>query len=56
MQKTCQKLMAPVFAASIVMSTLALAGCDQDGPAEEVGEKIDEGINDAKRAVKDAAD
>ena len=45
-----------MFAASIVMSTLALAGCDEDGPAEEVGEKIDEGINDAKRAVKGAAD
>ncbi|MBO6947506.1 MAG: hypothetical protein JJ855_05960 [Rhodospirillales bacterium] len=56
MQKTSQKLMAPLFAASIVMSSLALAGCEEDGPAEEVGEKIDESVNDAKRAVEDAAD
>ena len=54
MQKTSQKLMAPLFAASIVMSSLALAGCEEDGPAEEVGEKIDESVNDAKRAVEDA--
>lgn len=56
MPNLTRKFMAPLFAASVVMSTLALAACDQDGPAEEVGEKIDEGINDAKRAVKDAAD
>lgn len=35
---------------------LTLSACEEQGPAEELGEKIDESVNDAKRAVKDAAD
>lgn len=36
--------------------TLVLSACEEQGPAEELGEKIDESVNDAGRALKDAAD
>ena len=43
--------------AAVTFATPALVACDaEDGPAEKVGEKVDEGAKDAKRAVKDAAD
>lgn len=34
----------------------ALPGCEKQGPMEEAGENIDEAVQDAKRAVEDAAD
>lgn len=35
----------------------ALPGCEKEqGPMEEAGENIDEAVQDAKRAVEDAAD
>ena len=34
-----------------------LSGCDEnDGPLEQAGEKADEAIKDAERAVEDATD
>jgi hypothetical protein len=33
----------------------ALSACD-DGPAEKAGEAVDEAVDDAGRAVEDAAD
>lgn len=33
-----------------------LTGCDNDGPAEEAGEEIDEAVDDAGDALEDAAD
>jgi hypothetical protein len=36
--------------------TAMLAACDNEGPLEQAGEQADEAINDASRAVKDAAD
>lgn len=38
-------------AAPIVMS-----GCDDGGPAEEIGEDIDDAVDDAGDAIEDAAD
>ncbi len=44
------------LAATLVAGTILLGGCEQEGPLEQAGEKADEAVNDAKRAVKDAAD
>lgn len=33
-----------------------LAACEQQGPAEEMGENIDEGIEETGDAIEDAAD
>jgi hypothetical protein len=33
-----------------------LSACDNDGPAEEMGEKIDNTVEDAGDAIDDAAD
>jgi hypothetical protein len=37
-------------------SALALPACDNDGPAEDLGEEVDEAAEDTKRAVDDATD
>jgi hypothetical protein len=37
--------------------TLTLTGCERkDGPAEELGEAIDDTVDDAKDAIDDATD
>lgn len=35
---------------------MMLAGCEEQGPAEQAGEAVDEAVQDTKRAVEDAAD
>lgn len=35
---------------------LTVMGCEEKGPAEEAGEKIDETLKDAEREVEDAFD
>lgn len=35
---------------------LPLTGCEDDGPAEEAGEAIDEAAEDANDAIEDAVD
>jgi uncharacterized protein YjbJ (UPF0337 family) len=34
----------------------AMAGCEDEGPAERAGERIDDAIEDARDAVEDARD
>ncbi len=41
---------------AIAVGGAALTACDNEGPLEKAGSKADEAVNDAKRAVKDAAD
>lgn len=36
--------------------TFGTAGCKEEGPAEEIGEEIDEATEDAADAIEDAAD
>jgi hypothetical protein len=41
----------------LALSGAGLAACrEEKGPMENAGEKIDETVNDAKRAVEDAGD
>lgn len=52
-------LRATGLALLVVLFGTALSACqgqEQKGPLERSGEKIDEKVNDAKRAVQDAAD
>ncbi len=37
-------------------SALALAACEEQGPMEEAGEKIDEAAEDAGNAIEDACE
>ena len=39
-----------------LMTALALGGCEEKGPMEKAGEKMDEAAEDAADAVEDAAD
>jgi len=41
---------------ALVALALALSACEEQSPAEELGERIDESLNDASRALKDAVD
>ncbi len=41
---------------ALLALALTLSACEEQSPAEELGEKIDESLNDASRAVKDAVD
>lgn len=50
-------LRATVLAVVFGLSGAGLYGCpEKKSPMEQAGEKIDEGLSDAKRAVEDAAD
>lgn len=56
MKITSKRLLQFVMIGAIAASPLALTACDQDGPAEKAGEKIDKAVKDTKRSVKDALD
>lgn len=46
-----------VLAVLMLGSSLGLAACDNaQGPAEQIGEAVDEAAKDTKRAVQDATD
>jgi len=41
----------------VALSSAALWACpEKEGPVERAGEKVDETVNDTKRAVEDAVD
>ncbi len=40
----------------VLLASLGLAGCPDDGPMEEAGETVDEAAEDAGEAVEDAVD
>jgi hypothetical protein len=50
-------LRATALALLLALSGAGLSACrEKTGPLERAGEKIDETVNDAKRAVEDAGD
>mgnify|MGYP003386346558 CR=1 FL=1 len=53
----------PAVSLSFLLSLGFLTGCEDDSPAEnfgenieELGEDVQEGANDARRSIEDAAD
>jgi hypothetical protein len=40
----------------VTFGTLALAACEEEGPAEQTGEAMDDAAEDAGEAVEDAGD
>lgn len=44
------------FLAAILIAGFGLAGCEQDGPAEDLGERVDDAVDEARDAAEDAAD
>ncbi len=53
--KRIQTVMS-LFAIFALVVPLALAGCDNEGPAEKAGEKIDNAVEQAGDAVENATD
>ncbi|MFN4283441.1 MAG: hypothetical protein ACK4NA_12460 [Alphaproteobacteria bacterium] len=49
-------LIKAALTALVLSTAVPLAACDDQGPAEQVGERIDEGVNDTQRAIEDATD
>lgn len=50
------KLVNILFALLLALSVGMLAGCEEQGPAEEAGENIDEAVEEAGDEMEDAAD
>jgi ElaB/YqjD/DUF883 family membrane-anchored ribosome-binding protein len=44
------------LAALAFMSLLMLAGCEQEGPAERAGERLDDALSNAQDRLEDARD
>ncbi len=42
-----------IAAAAAIASTVALAACEKQGPAERAGKSVDRAVKDAKDAFKD---
>lgn len=50
------KLFNILVALLLALSVGVLAGCEDQGPAEEAGEKIDESVEEAGDKMEEAAD
>lgn len=44
------------YLASILVAMFLITGCEQDGPAEEFGENVDEAGENIRDAAEDAGD
>lgn len=53
---TSLRMLLVVLAIGGTLGLAACAGDSRDGAAENTGEAIDEGVNDAGRAIEDATD
>lgn len=58
MKKINKTLIRSLFIALALafMSSLALSGCHDPGPAEEAGREVDEAVEDARDALDDLGD
>jgi len=54
MSPTIRKTAAATALAFVAV--LTLSACEEEGPAEQVGEAVDESVQDLGRAAEDAAD
>lgn len=45
-----------LVAAAVLCAAGMLAACEEEGPAEQLGEKIDQGVEEAGDAVEKATD
>lgn len=41
---------------ALMATLLLLSGCEQEGPAERAGEKVDAAVQDSESAAKDAVE
>jgi len=57
MKNRSRSLIATIaIAVFFAFSSIALVGCEPDGPAERAGEEIDEAVDEAEDNLEDAAD
>jgi len=54
MSQTIRKLAAATALAFV--AALTLSACEEEGPAEQLGESVDESVEDLGRAAEDATD
>jgi len=45
-----------IFIIAMLIGTLGLTACEQDGPMENAGEEIDEAVEDVEDSAEDAGD
>lgn len=51
-----QRLTFTALAAWLLAASLLIAGCEDEGPAEQAGEKIDDAAEETQESAEDAAD
>ena len=51
-----KKLTTILLAMLLGLGTLSLAACEEDGPAENAGESIDNATDDASNSMEDAGE
>lgn len=56
MMKRTEFLLALALLASMAFATSTMTGCREEGPAEKVGERIDEAGEAVKDSVEEATD
>lgn len=56
MRASIDGLRATTIAFCLAAMSFGIAGCEEKGPLEEAGERIDEGLEDAREDLEDAAD
>ncbi len=44
------------FMIALMLGVVGVSGCEKKGPAEEMGESVDEAAQDAERKIDDATD
>ena len=50
------KVVTVLMVLMLALSSIALTACEQEGPAEKAGKKIDQTVEDAGDALEDAGD
>ena len=56
MRASIDGLRATTIAFFLAAMSFGIAGCEEKGPLEEAGERIDEGLEDAREDLEDAAE
>jgi hypothetical protein len=51
MRKNWNFVRSALILGVVSLSPLALSGCEEKGPAEKAGEKLDDAAKDAKKAI-----
>jgi len=56
LKRTKKSLILAILTTVVLFLSVGISGCEKEGPAEKIGEKIDESVEDVKDAAEEAGD